>query len=203
MTCGVGIVENGSVFLGYDSMASTNWVSHNSQSKRPIQKGEMVFLIAGSPRIAQLIEFTLSLPKHPDDYSVEGYMVTFVVDALRQCFLDGGHVKKENEEEAFDSHLLIGYRGHLFTIGSDFQVLETRDGYAAVGSGQEVALGALFATAGRSPSHRLLHALEAASYHTPFVRGPYHFLEVKNEPGSENPCEVVVLDRGLGAEHRH
>jgi ATP-dependent protease HslVU (ClpYQ) peptidase subunit len=73
---------------------------------------------------------------------------------------------------------LVGVRGRLFCIESDFQVGEGVQDYAAVGSGSAYALGAMFlqrhCTPGvRLPSAELERALAAAAEHSPYVRGPW------------------------------
>ncbi|KAB2588180.1 hypothetical protein F5983_33655 [Streptomyces arboris] len=52
------------------------------------------------------------------------------------------------------------------------------DGYAAVGCGDELALGALHATThlGLAPRARLTAALAAADHHSAGVTGPYTYV---------------------------
>jgi hypothetical protein len=60
----------------------------------------------------------------------------------------------------------------------DFQVAEASDGYAAVGRGAQVALGALYATTRlRDPRRRILVALEAAEHFSSHVRRPFVIVE--------------------------
>ncbi len=60
-------------------------------------------------------------------------------------------------------------------IDRDYQVSESADGYAAIGTGDDVALGALYATAsmGMVLEHRLEVALAASAHHIKDVRGPF------------------------------
>ncbi len=61
---------------------------------------------------------------------------------------------------------------------SDYQIEEAVAGYNAVGSGDDIALGALFATrnGGMGPVERLELALQAASYHNSDTRPPFVFV---------------------------
>ena len=70
---------------------------------------------------------------------------------------------------------LVGVRGRLFAIYSDYQVAEEALDYMAVGSGEDIALGALYATAdlGLSPRARMRIALKAAARFKPGVNGPF------------------------------
>ena len=195
MTVGVGVVEDGVVYLGYDSMTSNNWIAHNSVTKRPIQKGEMTILVSGSSRAAQLMQYRFDPPEQHKAMSDEEYMVMNVVDEIRRVFHEGGHASVENEQESSGAEMLIGYHGHLYIVQTDFQVLETHDDYAAIGSGQEVALGSLHSTTSASPKKRLRLALEAAAYHTPFVRGPFQIVTVgdKSEARPKVALQFPVL----------
>lgn len=58
---------------------------------------------------------------------------------------------------------------------SDYQVGQAVDGYAAVGSGDSIALGALYATAGMGmkPRRRVKLALRAAERFSAGVRAPF------------------------------
>ena len=61
------------------------------------------------------------------------------------------------------------------SAGVSGMVAEAADGYAAVGCGDRLALGALFATAGTGlkPRRRVLRALAAAERFSAGVRGPF------------------------------
>lgn len=81
---------------------------------------------------------------------------------------------KDNEREEGGT-FLVGVKGRLYAVYDDYQVATAADGFAAVGSGEQVALGALFATdgAGLSPRRRVMSALAAAERFSAGVRGPF------------------------------
>jgi ATP-dependent protease HslVU (ClpYQ) peptidase subunit len=86
--------------------------------------------------------------------------------------------KKDNQD--FGGSFLVGHKDRLFCIHGDFQVAEQTDGYDAVGCGEDIAKGALFA----SKKHNKLGdaegtvrtALEAAEGYSAGVRGPFKIL---------------------------
>ena len=94
------------------------------------------------------------------------------MDAVRECLRDGGFIKTSDGVEE-GGQFLLGYRGRLFEVDSDFQVGESVDGTAAVGCGAEVALGSLYTSRGMAPEDRILNALLAAEFYAPGVRGPF------------------------------
>lgn len=105
------------------------------------------------------------------------------INAVRQGLKEGGWASKNNEQEEGGS-FLVGVRGRLFEIGEDYQVGELADGYAAVGCGAEIALGALHATvdAGMSLQTRAVAALEAAAHFSTGVRPPFTVVGTAKDP---------------------
>lgn len=103
---------------------------------------------------------------------IEEYLVTTFINAVRDCLKSGGFAKKEDEQEEGGT-FLVGFRGRLFEVQDDYQVTESVNGYAAVGSGARIALGSLYATPHLMPEQRIELALQAASQYDAYVRPPY------------------------------
>ena len=122
--------------------------------------------------MGQLIHYAMQLPKPRGD--VDAFMATTFIDALRACLKDGGWALKENDREEGGT-FLVGVRGQLFAVHDDYQVAKAADGFAAVGCGDQIALGALYATAGTAlgPRRRVKKALAAAERFNAGVRGPF------------------------------
>ena len=99
-------------------------------------------------------------------------MATTFVDAVRERLKAGGWATKSNEQE-HGGTFLVGVRGRLFEIGPDYQVGESMDGFSAVGCGDQVAHGALFASRGRPAMDRVVTALAAAERFSAGVRRPF------------------------------
>ena len=143
--------------------------------EKVFQNGEFLMGFTTSFRMGQLLRYSLKPPRrHPDD-DIHQYMVVDFVNAVRGCLKAGGYASKEDEVESGGT-FLVGYAGHLFTVDSDYQVGIPEDGYAAVGSGQDIARGSLFATQGQEPRSRVLTALRSAERFNAGVRGPFHIL---------------------------
>jgi hypothetical protein len=101
-------------------------------------------------------------------------MMTIFINAVRQCFKDGGYAKIELSQEE-GGVFLVGYRGVLYEVSSDFQVGVPDCQFEAVGCGDQVARGALFASGAQKPRARLELALKAAELFSAGVRGPFVF----------------------------
>lgn len=103
-----------------------------------------------------------------------------VAEAIRTALKERGASKVKENREDFDSTFLVGYRGHLYRIECNYQVIETTDDFAAVGSGQYIATGVLAATLDKKPKQRLKLALEICTRYAMGVGEPYTFEELDN-----------------------
>jgi hypothetical protein len=133
--------------------------------------------------MGQLLQFKLEPPDHPAGMSTFEFLVTLFVDRVRSCLRTGGFAKRKEEQELAGSFLL-GYRGSLFSMDSDYQVARAADGISAVGCGAHIALGALHALNAIAPLNpdkltphkRLEIALDAAQRWNSAVRSPFVIL---------------------------
>lgn len=176
MTVIVGLVHKNTVYMGGDSAFVGGWYSLAVRPNEKVFDREgVLFGVAGSARAINLLRYHMQVPSGPSE-DLPGYMATVFVDAMRDCFKTGGYAKKENEVEDITSSILVGINGRLFEFDSDYQVQEVI-GYSAIGSGGQVALGALYATEKRNPYYRVQTALEAAEKFNAGVRGPFQILK--------------------------
>lgn len=158
MTCIVGLVDNGKVYIGGDSAAITDQAIEVRANKKIFRKPGCLFGFTGSFRIGQLLEHFAMLPK-PEGELMQ-HMVTKLVPAVKDIAGDSMH------------ELIVGCDGRLFKIDSDYAVAEYGD-YVAAGGGEAYALGRLHGCSG-TPEERILAALEAAQAHCAGVRAPFH-----------------------------
>ena len=179
MTCIVGAVESGSVYIGADSMGSSGYCSQTiRQPKVFLLQDRFIVGYTTSFRMGQIIEHDFIAPKHPNGMSVETFMTSVFINDLRECLKNKGWAEKEKERES-GGNFLVGYQGRLFEVQGDYSVLETTDGYNAVGSGYAYALGAMSCAVG-GPRQRILTALIAAEKFTPSVSGPFTVLKLES-----------------------
>lgn len=181
MTCIVGLVEHGSVWMGADSLSgdTAQWHVTTERTPKVFQRGDLLIGFTTSWRMGQLLRWKLTVPAHPDGQDAHEWMATAFVDAVRDCLKAGGFAKKENEVEQ-GGQFLVGYRGRLFCVWGDYHVAEPDEAYASVGCGYDYALGALHATAGNghAPPCRVEAALSAAAHYSAYVRGPFRVLSL-------------------------
>jgi ATP-dependent protease HslVU (ClpYQ) peptidase subunit len=175
MTAIVGIAKDGAVHLGGDSAGVSGYIVKVRADAKVFSNGPYVFGFTTSFRMGQLLRWAWTPPEPPAS-DLDRFMVTTFVDGLRECLKAGGWAAKENEREE-GGVFLVGVAGRLFRVDADYQVGEAAAGFDAVGSGHELALGALYATARTrlTPRNRLQIALEAAEQFNGDVAGPFTF----------------------------
>lgn len=181
MTAVVGLAHDGRVHLGADSAGVSGWALTVRADEKVFTNGAYVLGFTTSFRMGQLLRYGFAPPQPEGD--LYRFMVTAFIDAVRDCLKTGGYASKTSEQE-FGGTFLVGVHGRLFEIDRDYQVGEPADGFAAVGCGFELALGAMHATrTTRMPvTRRLRTALEAAERFSAGVRGPFAYASTKRAP---------------------
>jgi len=187
VTCIVGIEQDGAVYIGGDSAGieeDSLAICRRADEKVFVNDtGEFIMGFCGSFRVGQLLRYALEPPEQSLKKDDMAYLVTDFVDAVRAVQRDKGSLSKENELEELDAAFLVGYKGRLYTVESDFQVGRPVESYAAVGCGAQIALGALYALqdTGLDPKSKIEVALSAAAEYSAGVRGPFLVLQLPAE----------------------
>jgi ATP-dependent protease HslVU (ClpYQ) peptidase subunit len=184
MTCIVGIEHDGKVTIGGDSAAAQGSFLDLVTAPKVFQLGEMLIGFSYSFRMGQLLQYKLEPSVICSDADLMQFMVNGFVEDVRSCFRDGGFAKKQNEQEE-GGQFLVGLRGQLFEVHSNYQVLRSRWGYNAIGCGYELALGAMGAMHSldavgnvTTTEAKVIVALQAASDHSGSVQAPFTVLTV-------------------------
>lgn len=180
MTCIVGLETKSGVLIGGDSAAANGWEIDTTRLKKVFRNGKFLIGYTTSFRMGQLLQYKLSVKPQKKKQSDLEYLATTFIDAVRKCLKDGGFKKVENEQEK-GGQFLVGYKGILYIVDSDFQVNSSIDGFMAVGCGSDFALGSLWDTRNLSPKKRVRQALKAAGHFSNGVCGPYYIEIVRNE----------------------
>lgn len=185
MTAIVGLTHEGRVHVGGDSAASGGttlvirkdpkvFTHQQDHYYLPDHPDRWVFGYTTSYRMGQILQHAFTPPVIPHGADLHRFMCTTMVDAMRTTFKQAGWARTDSGVEE-TGQFLVGIRGRLFVIDEDYQVGETADGYAAVGCGDDLALGSLHTTRHLdwSPRARLRAALQAASHHSTGVAPPF------------------------------
>ena len=173
MTCIIGMAHKGKVHIGADSAGVAGYSLQIRADEKVFRNGPFLMGFTTSFRMGQLLRYDFAPPEHPAGMDDMKFMVSRFIKATRDCFRDGGFLSKEKDREEGGS-FLVGYRGTLYEIDSDYQVGRMADSVASVGCGSAIALGAMYATPGLPPRKRIENALRITSslnigVHPPFL----------------------------------
>ena len=180
MTCIVGLALKGAVHLGGDSIAIDGYSMEVRSTPKVFRRGAFLVGCAGSFRLADVIRYHFSPPKLPEKGPLHRFMAVDFVEALREACKARGIASIENNVEEVEAAVMVGVQGALFVIESDFHVGQPAPGFAAIGCGGQVALGALHATPALKPRARLTTALAAAHAYNAGVRPPFQFVSLRS-----------------------
>jgi hypothetical protein len=122
--------------------------------KKIAKRGD--FLVAGSGEVqpCDVVQHFWTPPKmtSKDAADIYHFVITKAMPSMRKCLQDNGYDFNEGKGEGKSSeqrfHFILAVGGELFDIAEDLSVCRSADGFYAVGSGSEYALGALAAGAG-------------------------------------------------------
>jgi len=182
VSCVVGIVDKGKVYMGADSAGTAPQTLEQVSCKTPkiYTEGNFIVGTVGSYRGIQLLRDYLDLEKReeivrevmPDADPYE--VISGTVEDMRKIFLDFGFTEiKDGRENG--GHFLIGYRGGLYLIQPEYDITEPAYSFYSVGNGDMAAFGVLYATEDRKmePVERIVLALSAAQEFSAAVREPW------------------------------
>lgn len=176
MTCIVGLVDKGKVYIGGDSAGVAGTHIQNRKDVKVFTNGPFVMGFTTSFRMGQLLHYSLKIPSKikPRQDEME-YMVNVFIPAVQKCLKDGGWVNDGKQCGNF----LVGFNGRLFEVHEDYQVGEVHDPFNAVGCGEQYAKGAMMCNGHiKDPIKRLTNALECAAHFSAGVQGPFVILAV-------------------------
>ena len=185
MTCIVGLVDKGMVWMGGDSCGSDDWQWMETGATKVFKAGDVLCGVSGSFKIIDLLTYHLpDLAKTAEDPD------RFLRTTFMRNFFDIAHKFHWNEhEDPPDFDVLIGYAGKLYLFQDDFSIANIQTSGFAIGSGGLTARGSLHTTKDMKmpPAKRIALALHAAEAVVHSVRGPFKIL---NETGTDKLPKV-------------
>jgi len=190
MTLITAINENGNIHMCGDSIGSNGYTKLQMKHPKVFKNGELLIGYTTSFRMGQLLEHTLTPPKHYDDETNTYYIINKLVPAIIKLFKEHQFLTKR-DEEIIGGNFIIGYKGELWEIQNDFAALQTNQNYTAVGAGEAYAMGALATTTHMKPVERLQAVHKAVEEHCAMVAGPHHTQSIIN--ATVNNVQITQL----------
>jgi len=176
MTCIIGLIDKEGVYIGGDSAAiSADDLSFNIRTDEKVfVKGDFIFGYSSSFRMGQLLRYKLKIPAHIKGMDTTQYMVTLFIDAVKRCFDD-------NDFDVEDGSFVVGYKGKLYVIMSDYQVAQAKENFISLGCGEHFAMGAMYASTEKDPIKKIEIALSAAAAFSMGVKPPFVYVKSLNK----------------------
>ena len=184
MTCVVGVKSKSGVLLAADSQFSEPNMARMSTDAKTYSLSELVAIAyCGSGRLGQILMYHMrELDDPPVTMDAHEWAVRYFVDHLRGALDQAGHLHMHRGVETLGwSAFLLAVRGRLFSVWEDFDVLEHALPFDALGSGAEVAMGAMSSLVGRAHRAKQMPdakaeevasaGIAAATEHTSYVGG--------------------------------
>jgi len=174
MTAIAAIIADGKIWMGGDSagvcVGSLSLVVR--KDPKVFIRDKFIIGFTSSFRMGNLLQYSFKIPDHPPKMPDDVYMNTIFIDAVRECFKNGGYSYTNNGQES-GGQFMVGYNKKLYVIGGDFQVGVPVDNFSACGCGGDLCLGSLYSTANVQPDKRIKMALHAAERFSGGVRQPF------------------------------
>lgn len=176
MSVVAGLIKDGKVYMAADSMSSSDDGDIRYRADKKIFVNDKYIIgYTGSARTGQVLKpHYFKPPKNIYD----------LPDAIREQLKEKGcscEIPEAAGTDAMGSNLLIGWKGKLYEVLIDFQLVELVEPYSAVGAGKYHALS-VFYFANRiglfdeiSPPDLLQYAIETASYFCASVGGEIEY----------------------------
>lgn len=187
MTCIVAVKKAGSIWLGGDRAATDGRLNRTIiKDPKVFLKGELGFGVCGSPKVMDAVAHGIELPvqRRGGDRS---FLVGTLVPALRKGLVDLDAAGQDSGPFGgspgivFEGEMLLAYRGELYKLQGNFQLVASGKDYDATGSGAPFALGSLAETWRMdSPRKRVIAALEAAAEANAGVAPPFDVVVLKS-----------------------
>lgn len=176
MSLVVAIRDKGRFVLGADKQSSTGFNKDHTSTKIwevSRLKGAVMGGV-GSARASQIIQNTPIADKNDID-AIGAINTEWVITSLIPCIVSAlrtNGIKCDVPEDGscvmIPNAFLFAYKENAWMIWNDLSVTEVED-YIAIGSGSDVANGALFATEDKNPFDRIVTAIDAAAETTLYV----------------------------------
>ena len=147
MTTLVAIQGNGWSVMGCDSrLSDDNGRFQVAKTPKIVENNSILIGGCGSSRASNVLHYGYVQPKPTLKEDLNAYMTQKFIPAMRKNFVDAGIDMKEDGDVAqIDGGFIISVKGEVFSVSEDYSWdTDIRNVYV-MGSGGDVALGALAA----------------------------------------------------------
>jgi ATP-dependent protease HslVU (ClpYQ) peptidase subunit len=171
MSCVVGIARKDVILIGADLYSCRdNRVMIDVDQKVFGVQGKMIVGYSGNRRAGQVVEQDLHIPRRRKAWSDAQFITKSILPQIVRTIRQHRIYENDEKKTPPDITFLIAYMGSLYRVESAMDISIPKDGYDAIGAGEEYALGSLFSTKKqRDQAKRVQVALQAGAKHCPWV----------------------------------
>jgi ATP-dependent protease HslVU (ClpYQ) peptidase subunit len=179
LTCIVGIVEDGKVWMGADTQHTRGSTKLKDRSPKIFQKGPFTIAAAGSARGSQLLFYGVNIEEIEltDD---EKSNVVKLADAVQSANRKAKHYSKESEIEKGEIYFIVSQNNRLFCVEFNYYVHEV-ESFIAIGGAADFAEGVLHYInkyhSSLSPKSKIKRALTLSECYDSSVSSPFTIIE--------------------------
>lgn len=199
MSLVVAIKDKDRIVLGADKQASTgNSKDHTNTKIWTVEElpGALMGGV-GSARASQIIQYSQVIDKNFTGPINTEFVICALVPTIAATLKANGIATTASEEDSctmIPNVFIFAYKEKAWVIWHDLSVVEIAD-YFAIGSGADVARGALFATKEKNPFERIVTCIDAAAESTLFVDDGIDLLTTNNKSK-----DVKQIAKALGLD---
>ena len=144
MTAIVGIQGKGWAVIAADSMTTYDDKPYYAKGMdKAVRKGDYVFAFAGDAVAGNIAEFLWTPPKIIKTMSLDAFMQVKVLPSLRDAMKEHGYEPDAIKDPNAGFDALMCLNGVIYEIDEEYMWSRDDRGLYAVGSGGQLALGAL------------------------------------------------------------
>jgi len=161
--------------MGCDAAASSGDSITIRANHKIFTTHNMIIGTCGSARQRQLLKYSLKLPPQGPKVDDMQYMCTTFISSVQKCFEKGGFEMVQSKKR-YGANFIVGYKGEIYCIQSDYHIGIPSKKYHSIGSGASWAMGSMFCLEKNKigkPGERIKASLAAAAEFSQTVSGPF------------------------------
>jgi ATP-dependent protease HslVU (ClpYQ) peptidase subunit len=192
MSLVIAIKEKDRIVLGADKQVSLGSTKGHTSTKiwKVDELPGALMGGVGSARATQIIQYSQIIDKNFTGPINTEFVICVLIPTITAALKANGIVISSKEDDCIltPNVFIFAYLDKAWVIWHDLSVVEITD-YFAIGSGADVARGALFATKEKNSFERIVTCIDAATESTLFVDDGIDLLTTYDKP--KDPKQVA------------
>lgn len=158
MSCISGLVYKKKVYIGADSLATSDDDIRKMSTRKIFRKEDYIFGVVGMTFPIQIMN-SKKLKTSKNVYTT--------AEIIKELLMEEGCIISDEGMKQLGCNVMIGYKGKIYQLNTDFFLCEFEEPYNSIGSGGAYALGSLYSNIksnDKNPVDIIKESIECASY---------------------------------------